>query len=155
MDRLLLVYVADWHRKRRKVHSFKRLCSVQNFLREWNHSVWILDRLSAWNTYSISTERMHSIFLPTAEFFMFCILFASASAVRPSLSTYLGHILLLTKESFKIYTLKGAGGYLYFSGLSNGARMFENSAKKPREVVIEACGSFRELFPLDNLRLKK
>ena len=78
--RLLQVYVADRHRKRRKVHPFKRFRAVQNFLSGKNQSECMLDG------YSMSTQQMHSAFLWTARFFFtHCILFASAGAVGPGL----------------------------------------------------------------------
>ena len=45
----------------------------------------LMGRSSVWNTYPMSTKRMHSVFLRTARCVTFRILFASASAVGPGL----------------------------------------------------------------------
>ena len=52
-DRLLLVYVTDWHRKRQKNYPFKKFYEVQNIVCGCNHRVRMLDEQSV---YEIRTQ---------------------------------------------------------------------------------------------------
>ena len=80
-------------------HPFKRFCAIQNLLRGWNHSVWMLDGLSVWYTYVMSTKRTHSNFLHK-DFCTFCILFGSAIAV-PKRTLYREYCHFITR--YKIW----------------------------------------------------
>ena len=66
MDRLLLVYVADWHRKRQKVHPFKKVKNV--YADEITVHVCLIGTSKEY-TYVMSTQLMHCVFNLRQDYF--------------------------------------------------------------------------------------
>ena len=89
MGRLLLVFNADWHRKRRIIHFWFRSKSFVQIKTFYANDIskstdaWWVERMKyVCNEYTTDAKRFCT---DGKIFFTFCILFASASAVGPGL----------------------------------------------------------------------